>query len=758
VLSLEPPYWSVGGIPVFRDHLVDTQFYCGAPDPSIAVSGGRPMFDVFAYLVDLKHSPLAGTTIPAQMGAGFLTMGVECALPAGRRAAIVAAIASRTGLDPAQVSLAPVPYHRGSVHIIALDTMSAPATSPAPMDPGRPADGRPTFVESVLGSVTPNLTGDLRSIFSLSLSQAGVTFLRSLYEQHAAPVGIVYDLAYWGLRPAVQARVTADVATVYRHFGAKLGAGCGYFRAEIDAALDRLEQDGTIKVELTSQATGEEAQRSKELAMSVFKDSIVQQLFRPTAPAAPPGLIPGAPSSEASALVNLTLQAKRSDELRQVTYDFTERAPEERRHAPQAFLPLLVTEAQLASAIHRVDLHDRFFETLDVLVTGPSPEDFAGLGIRQATATLTYGQQDGGTRDTDGTARKALLFRADSTGDKVFGAARAGRPNLDYDLDVVYDLDRTAGVGGDSFRYELPTRRETSRAVLLNPNADFGFLDVELELGRVPDGLAELEVALSYGSPDDDFTAAQTFRLPAGGTGPNPHWRLRTREPDLAPYRVACTWHFADGTSWAQPAYSSTHRLLEPASPFRHERTLLIRPNVTSPAITEVAVEVAYLDEGNGYARTFRTAIGPPFAAQTLSWPVLDPSVDRVRYRVTTTEPGFVGESPWAETTDTSVVVGSVGARVGRIDVRLVGPALTDVGLDAARVDLRVEPPTAGGELTSLLLDDTTRSATASLTYPPGAPLRYRYRTTAFRADGRTTESAWVAAANTLLVLSTRNL
>ena len=757
MLSLEAPFWSVDGIPVYRDHRVDTQFYCGAPDPSIAVSGGRPMFDVFAYLVDLKHSPLGGTTIPDQLGAGFLTMGVECTLSAARRSAIVTAVANRTGLEPAQVSLLPIPYHRGSVQVIALDAMSAPATTPAaPMDPAHPADGRPTFVESVLGSITPNLTGNLRSIFSLSLSQSGVTFLRSLYEQHAAPVGIVYDLAYWGLRPAVQARVTADVTTVYRHFGAGVGVGCGYFRAEIDAALDRLEQDGTIKVELTSQATGEEAQKSKELAMSLFKDSIVQQLFRPTAPTVPPGAIPGTPSSGSAALVTLTLQAKRSDELRTVTYDFTERAPEERRHAPQAFLPLLVTDQQLTAAIHRVDLHDRFFETLDVLVTGPTAEDFAGLGIRQVTATLTYGEESD-ARDQD---RLPLLFRADSTGDKVFGAARAGRPSLDYALDVVYDLERTDDVLGDSFRYQLPTRRETSRAVLLNPNADFGFLDVELEPGRLPDGLAELEVALSYGEPDDDFTAAQTFRLPAGGTGgPNPHWRLRTREPDLAPYQVACTWHFADGTSWEQPAYPATQRLLEPDNPFRHERTVLIRPNVTSPAITEVAVEVEYADPDNRYARTLGTAIGPPFAARTLTWPVLDPSIRKIRYRVTTTEPGFVGDGPWVETTDTSVVVGSVGARTGRIDVRLVGPTLTDVGLDAARVDLRVEPPTgATGELTSLLLDDTTRAATASLTYPPGAPLRYRFRTTAFRGNGTTTESAWTAATTTLLVLSTRNL
>jgi hypothetical protein len=756
MLSLEPPSWSVDGIPIFGDHQLDTQFYCGAPDPSIAVRDGRPMFDLLAYLVDLKHSPLGGTTIPDQLGAGFLTMGVECVLTTARRSAIVTGIANRTGLDPADISLLPIPYHRGSVQIIALDAMSAPATTPAtPMDPARPTDGRPTFVESVLGSITPNLAGDPRAIFSLSLSQDGVTFLQSLYAQHAAPVGIVCDFGFWGLRPAVQARVTADVSTIYTHFGGKVGVGYAYFRAEIDAALDRMEQDGTIKVELTSQATGDEAQKSKELAMSLFKDSIVQQLFRPTAPSVPPSLIPGQPH-EATALVSLTLQAKRTDELRTVTYDFSERAPEERRHAPQAFLPLLVTDQQLAAAIHRVDLHNRFFETLDVLVTGPTADDFAELGIRQVTATLTYGEESD-ARDPD---RQPLLFRAESTGDKVFGAARAGRPSLDYALDVVYDLDRTAGVLGDSFRYQLPTRREVSRAVLLNPHADFGFLDVELETGRLPAGLAELEVTLSYGTPGDDFTAEQTFRLPATGVGgPNPHWRLRTREPDLAPYQVACTWHFADGTSWEQPPYPSTQRLLEPDSPFRHERTLLVRPNVTSPAITEVAVDVEYDDPDRHYARTLRTAIGPPFAAQTLSWPVLDPSVRRIRYRVTTTEPGFVGEGPWIETTDTSVVVGSVGARIGRIEVRLVGPTLTEVGLDAARVDLRVEPPTgATDELTSLLLDDTTRAATASLTYPPGAPLRYRFRTTAFRGDGTTSESAWTAATSTLLVLSTRNL
>ena len=70
--------------------------------------------------------------------------------------------------------------------------MSAPATGPdgtvPPADPAQPAAGRPTFVEQIMGSATPDLMNDLRSVFSLALSQSGVTFLEGLYEDGAAPV------------------------------------------------------------------------------------------------------------------------------------------------------------------------------------------------------------------------------------------------------------------------------------------------------------------------------------------------------------------------------------------------------------------------------------------------------------------------------------------------------------------------------------------------------------------------------------------
>ena len=62
--------------------------------------------------------------------------------------------------------------------------------------------------------------------------------------------------------------------------------------------------------------------------------------------------------------------------------------------------------------IHHVDLASPFFELLEVLVTGPSDEEFAALSLRGVTAELTYGRPGGPT--SGGTVppeTESLLFR-----------------------------------------------------------------------------------------------------------------------------------------------------------------------------------------------------------------------------------------------------------------------------------------------------------------------------------------------------------
>ena len=760
MLSLEIPAVEIDGVLVYADHAVATAFYYAAPHPRITRTGGRLLFDVFAYRVDLAHSPLAGTTIPDELGAGFLTMGVNCALSDSKHADIVRSLAERVGVPEAEISLAPIPYDRGTVSVLALDQFATPGE---PAAAPQPASGRPTFVERVIGSGTPMLLGDLRTILSLALSQDGVTFLRGLYEDGAAPVGIVYELEFFGLRPAVEATVTADLSRIHEHFGGGLDVNVSWFRADIDAALDVLTEQSAIRVELTSQATGEEAQRSKELALSLFKERIVQEMFRPTAPAVPSlgdaasVLADAAVSTAAGGRVALTLRATRREELKTVTYDFRERSPEKRTHSPQGFLPVLLSEAELAQRVHEVDLDSDFFELLEVLVAGPDPQEFDALSIRQVEATLTYGQPG----DAEPPESRTLLFRPDATGDKVFALKRRGRESLAYDMALTYEFVRRAGSDTDTLRYELPARSLTSRAPRINPYDDFAVLDVEVEPGVLDPTIAQIDVMLAAGD-GTAFRAEEHIRLFPGEDVPPRRWQVRALEADLRRYTAARTFRFSDGAVYEAPPITSTEPLLRVDSPFPHHRELLIRPNVTSDAVMRITVELLYSDIANGYERRFLETLDRSedgrFETLAVRWPIVDATSQLVRYRVTTHESGFIGESDWEETADPSIIVGSVGTRIAGIDVRLIGPPLDEVGLDAVQLKVAAMNGSAPGEPQSLLLVGTEASHRVNLPLPPGASLRYRYQTTAFRIDGRIVESAWKQNTDPLLVLSTRTL
>jgi hypothetical protein len=772
VLSFEVPAFEINGVTVFRDHALPSQFYYAAPPPVVARSGGRAMFDLMAYSVELKHSVLSGTSIPEELGAGFLTLGSECGLSASQRSAVLGELASRTGQAQDQISLAGIPYHAGNVRVIALDKISVPGEPAADPASATPVKGRPTFVEQILGTGQPALLGDLRSIFSLSLSQEGVAFLKGLYEDKAAPVGVVYDLKFYGLRPAVEAVVHANLSRIFEHFGGSLGVGYAWAKAEIKAGIDHLTETSDIRIELTSQAVGEEAKQSKELALSLFRDRIVQEMFRPitqAAPTPPAGLLGGlggtdGSSGSTSTGVNLTLELKRSYEDKTVTYSFRERAPEERTHAPQSFLNVMLSPAEMAQHVHQISLDDPFFEVLEVLVTGPSREELVALGIRQIAVNLRYGDSSPAGPPPD-TAQ--LIFRPDSTGDKTFAVKRRGRRSLAYSAALTYEFLPQSATDSDSFRYELPERTRTGRSLLINPSADFGVLNVEIEAGQLPPDTQEVDVVLTYpaGAADGQatgFKAEQHLRLTPTDTASGPlRWQVRTQAVELHPYAAQSTFVFTDGGSYTAPPRPQQDALLRIDSPFVAVRQLLIKPVLASDQITQITVELDYHDESGLYRRTRVVELVPPFASLTHSWPILDAARQRLRYRVTVHESGLLSEGDWEETDEPSLIVGSAAHRVGRVDVRLIGPPLAEVGLDALQVKVQLLPAGAHdppNDPQSVLLQGADTGATLTLNLAPNQPLRYRYQTTAFNSDGSAKESAWKDMTTSPLILSTRTL
>jgi hypothetical protein len=777
MLTLESPIYEIEGILVYRDHAIPTQFYYAAPPPRIARANGRLMFDILGYSVDLKQSVLSGTQIPSELGAGFLTMGAECVLTDGQRSSVVGKLAELSGAPEARIALYPIPYSKGTVSVLALDQYTQPGQPQADPASATPLQGRPTFVEKILGSGKPSLLGDLRTIFSLSLSQDGLTFMQGLFGDNAAPVGVVYDLSFFGLRPAVDIRITADLTRIFRHFGGGLGVQYQWIKAEVSAALDYLREQGAIKIEITSQATGDAAQKATELGMSLFKDQIVQQMFRPTTPSAasvpsvataPAGT--GATAAGAagaggkggdkgsSAIVTLRADFKLTEESKSVVYDFSQRAPEERTHAPQGFLPALMSPAELQQHIHMIDLSNPFFEALEVLVSGPSKQEFEALGIRQVTAVLTYGQPG----DAVPPESQTLLFRPDSTGDKPFAVKRRGRNSLAYTAALTYDFTAAPGSSADSVHYELSPVSHTGRSLLITPYADFGVLDVEVEAGNIHPDVRQVDIDLIYADADAKFRAEQKFRILPGNpqdVAARRHWQVRMRDTDVRPYAAAFALTFQDGSAYQAPARSLTDALLRVDTPFVRDRELLVRPNPASPDINEILVELDYQDRAHAYERKLLINLTPPFASVRQTWPILDVNLQKVRYRVTVQEPGMSSEGDWQETDDPSIIVGAVAHRVAKVGIQLIGPPLGDVGLDALQIKIALVLPDAPeADPQSVLLQPGQSAATVELNLPPGATLRYRWQTTAFKSSGQVVESDWTEATTAPLIISTRKL
>ena len=153
-------------------------------------------------------------------------MGTSCTLDTGTRETVRTMLATQLDRDRDRLSLNPIPYTKGTVSVLALDAGTGTA---APTGGTPPPAGRPVFVERIIGGGPPSLLGDLQSIFSLSLSQDGVTFIRGLFEDGAAPIGVVYDLKFLALRPSVQAHVlgrASAVAARVRRRGASASPCC----------------------------------------------------------------------------------------------------------------------------------------------------------------------------------------------------------------------------------------------------------------------------------------------------------------------------------------------------------------------------------------------------------------------------------------------------------------------------------------------------------------------------------------------------
>jgi len=267
VLQLGSKTQTIEGVTVFADHADPNQFWY-LPAPVALARRGQDQRAQFTFI---KYRPAA--VAGGAKGGGFLMCEVNLKLDPE----IERRILSKVGTGTGQKRLNPVPFDEGTVQCVALNLQGSGGTEAGPAGPG-------TFnaVEQILGASVPSLYGDNNAIFSLTLSQEGATIMEQAFEKGTTPVGVIYNLKFTGIRPALDVKITADLKRVFDQFSAGLSAQVYFVKAAIEAGFEKLVQEGAIKIEVTNFSTAADRAQKERWALDFFQDRLLAQWFTPT--------------------------------------------------------------------------------------------------------------------------------------------------------------------------------------------------------------------------------------------------------------------------------------------------------------------------------------------------------------------------------------------------------------------------------------------------------------------------------------------
>jgi hypothetical protein len=776
MLTFESPFYEVDGVVVFRDHASPTLFHYLAGQPRLTRGDdGRPHFRLLRYRNALEALGPAGERLREQLGGGFLTFEVDCGLDDETRRRIGDHLRRQLPPDAGDVSLVPVLYTRGTVHVVSLDA----TTRAVEGDGGEPP--RSAFVRQILGSATPSLLRDQHAIFSIALKPDGVTLLERAFRAEVSPIGVMYELEFSGLRPAIAVEAWADLKRCYDSFkvglDARIGSGSVALTADVSKMVEKLEEEGALRIRILREQEGETSQSLHDAAMQLLRETLLQEFFKPT-PTQPPQQQPSAADLLAAArtaterttsaggarsedvnqsrsgetggadvTIGFELQWREREELKEVTYNYEAISPEKRIHAPNGFFTALVGDAEQSAHIEDIDLDAPFFRDIDVLVQ-PSG-DFAAIDLQVIEVDMQYG----GDVDRPRVAATPV-FTAASSAPQLFHAFRDG-DDASWRYRVRYAFGQSEDVAAPASAYATAWRTSTSRALTVLPLEDVRMVRVFLEPGVVDwDVVDQIVARLSYTHPESGFAAARDFIVRHESA--RQQWVVRVPDGGPLAYSLQPTWHLKDGSQIDGVAQTLTDRHVYVPDPFADRMSVVIDPQVDAEKVERVHVELRYVDEANRFEVHKSVDVKAPFDSTTVTLPLVDRTLRAFEYRYS-----LVKKPPHpTETYDfrrhegLSIVITEGGVYFD-VTVALLGQ-LAAQALDAVQVDLRCEPPPGqiAQTVSLLFMSGDDLRVDKRLLMRADRPAAYEYRVLLIRSDGTTRQHDWSAASGQFLPLS----
>lgn len=708
MLTIEAPYYFIKGQIVFRDHQDADQFYVLPGDPRLAAEDGKLDFTLYKYRFDITADPSGDPT--RARGAGIALFSTE--IPVANLAALQGEVANQSGRS--QARLTPVMFTTADVHALIAHT-----------------EGDNLISDLVETHAAP-IVSPHHAAFALALTAEGATFVEAAVKGGASPVGVVYEMRFLALSPAVNAKVRMQYDRVYDDFSASIGFTY-YVSAKLDLEIESLIERDVIHIEIVSFTDAADEERQRQMVMNLIAARIRQDFFHS---GLPPNQDAGAPTGPLSQLLGSSASSKVSSasaffvlkarydlqtELKEFNLVYDGRTAVELTHTASGFLSTIVKDGPPPN-IQEIDLHDPFFATLDVQLH--SAVDFTTLTeLKAATVNLAFGDH-----------RASYIFSPQAVGPFRFAAALAQPGQDQYGYDIDYDFDTEASSG--AARLSAGPFQSRSRALVIDPMIHFryrriAFLLGPLDLAQTPQ--IHIHVRASPGEGRDDL-ASEEILLNANNR--QQAWRLHlplTAPPFTVLARM--DWEDAHGVTHAGDESEVTSESVVALGPYRDLMSLQILPAADWATVSQVVVEIRYQDGDTLVDRQFIFTAQDKGAPRQLDIPLLDPAKRQYRWRETIMRLDGTSEAhDWATVDSALLVVGEKRKTTADLQIVWVGSPGDIFGL---RIDIWAMDAAGDEQPVSLFLrapGETQKSATL----PLGADgrLDYRFEVHRLSADG----------------------
>ena len=211
--------------------------------------------------------------------------------------------------------------------------------------------------------------------------------------------------------------------------------------------------------------------------------------------------------------------------------------------------------------------------------------------------------------------------------------------DITYSGQIQYNFLPDAGWEGERLTYEVPWRDTEDRSQILVPHQHIGFLDIHVSLERnfFWGKIQEVQVHLSYESPDSDWKKQKVLYFYSGEKETEKHWKLRLNTPtDNPAFSYTLVYRMEDGSTKTTEQVTSVVPGVAVPDLTSRKLDVSIVPQLDPTVDKWAFLDVSYEDPDNHYTweKSLRMASS---SNELVDWqiPLMDAKKPEFQYALT---------------------------------------------------------------------------------------------------------------------------